>query len=144
MEEGGAGPAPPGRTLRGRTTRGPAAPRLLHPFPASVVGPGGGRRGGAGRGVVGWAGVGRGGAAWSGELRAASFARSAKVGLSPGSWKLEEQSSVPEECSSHRMCVSYMKGNRSRISWGPGKTTSGDLRALWSEPGGSLELQLCQ
>lgn len=24
------------------------------------------------------------------------------------------------------------------------ETTSGDLRALWSEPGGSLELQLCQ
>lgn len=56
-----------------------AEPRLLHPFPASVAGPGGGRRGGAGRG-----GAGLGGAAGSGELRAASFARSAKVGLGSG------------------------------------------------------------
>lgn len=35
-----------------------AEPRLLHPFPASVAAPGGGRRGGAGRGWVGRLGAG--------------------------------------------------------------------------------------
>lgn len=61
-----------------------ARPRLASSTPSPPPWWGPGEAGGAGRGGVWWAGVGRGGAAWSGELRAASFARSAKVGLSPG------------------------------------------------------------
>ncbi|XP_032299544.1 uncharacterized protein LOC107312057 [Coturnix japonica] len=99
---------------------------------------GGSRAGTCGRGGPGAAGVRR----RRGEQRTWRVkeepGRPRREERSGGSWKLEEQSSVPEDCSSHRMCVSYIKRNRSRISWGPGMTSSGELEALWSEPGGSL------